>query len=254
MSHFKVPPEWIKIPLNVHYGNRWPMANCSMEMWRKVKKIVAALAILGGVMLVTVATINSFVYRRGRALIRLPDQVKPAKVAVVFGAYVFPNGMPSTAVEDRLLTALDLYKKGTVKKLLLSGDHGQDDYDEVNAMRVYLEQAGVPKSDLFLDHAGFDTYNSMVRARDVFGADDVILVTQEFHLPRALYIADSLGLHAEGVVADRRRLAELDALEWREVGARLKAFAEVSTNRAPVFGGPPIDLDGDATVTHDKAD
>lgn len=210
-------------------------------------------AILGTAMLVSVAIINAYVYRRGIALICTPDEVRPAKVAVVFGAYVYPNGMPSAAVEDRLVTALELYRSGKARKLLLSGDHGQDDYDEVNAMRTYLEKEGVPKSDLFLDHAGFDTYNSMLRARDIFGAKEVILVTQEFHLPRALYIADALGLQAQGVVADRRRLAELDALELREVGARLKAFAEVTIRRKPVFGGPPIDLDGDATVTHDKS-
>ena len=228
------------------------MKNVPLYMLRKVKKVLAILSVLGLVMLLSVASINSYVYRRGRSFIRLPDQVKPVKVAVVFGAYVYPNGTPSHAVEDRLLTALDLYRAGKFSKFLISGDHGQDDYDEVNAMRAYLEEAGVPKSDLFLDHAGFDTYNSMLRARDVFGAKEVILVTQEFHLPRALYIAQALGLQAEGVVADRRNLAGLERLELREVGARLKAFAEVTTHRSPVFGGPAIDLDGDALITHDK--
>jgi SanA protein len=221
-------------------------------MIKKVKKIVTIFAVTAVAVLVAVASVNSVVYRRGRALIRLPDEVKPAKVAVVFGAYVYPNGTPSAAVEDRLVTALDLYRAGKFKKFLISGDHGQDDYDEVNAMRAYLEAEGVPKADLFLDHAGFDTYNSLLRARDVFEAKDVILVTQEFHLPRALYIAQSLGLQAEGVVADRRILAGLERLELREVGARLKAFAEVTTNRSPVFRGPAIDLDGDALLTHDK--
>ena len=219
---------------------------------RKLKRIVSALFLAGLLVVLLSASVNAYVYRNGRALICSPDEVRPVKVALVFGAYVYPNGTPCPAVEDRLVTALELYQSGKVQKLLLSGDHGQDDYDEVNGMRVYLEAHGVPKADLFLDHAGFDTYNSVVRARDVFGARELVLVTQEFHLPRALYIAQSLGLQAQGVVADKRILAEIDSLQVREVGARLKAFAEVTIGRAPVFLGPTISLDGDAAVTHDK--
>lgn len=196
--------------------------------------------------------VNRYVVSQGRPLIQSPGQVQNAEVAMVFGAYVFPNGTPSPALADRLVTALDLYKEGKVSKFLLTGDHGQDDYDEVNAMKTYLERAGVPKEDIFLDHAGFDTYQSLVRARDVFGVKDTILVTQEFHLPRALYIAKSLGLQAEGVTADRRNLLNIQAMEVREMGARLKAFAEVNVGRSPKYLGAPVDLAGDASVTHDK--
>lgn len=150
------------------------------------------------------------------------------------------------------MTALELYRTGKARKFLLSGDHGRDDYDEVNGMRRYLEAQGVPGQHLFLDHAGFDTYNSLLRARDVFGASDIILVTQEFHLTRALYIARALGMTAQGVAADRRVLRDIERLKWREVGARLKAFAEVTSRRSPRHRGPAVDLEGDAMATHDK--
>lgn len=221
-------------------------------MIRKVKKMLGTLFGLGLLSTVVALGVNRYVYSQGRPLIQSPEQVRSAEVAVVFGAYVLPNGTPSSALADRLVTALELYKQGKVAKFLLTGDHGQDEYDEVNAMKAYLERAGVPKEDIFLDHAGFDTYQSLVRARDVFGVKDTILVTQEFHLTRALYIAKSLGLEAEGVTADRRVLVNYRAMEVREMGARLKAFAEVSIGRAPKYLGPPVDLTGNASVTHDK--
>ena len=208
--------------------------------------------LVGGLALGAVVAVNLYVYHQGRRLIVSARQVKPAPVALVFGAYILSDGTPCPAVEDRLLTALDLHQEGKFEKFLISGDHGQEDYDEVNAMKVYLQDRGVPKKLLFLDHAGFDTYQSLVRARDVFGVKQAILVTQAFHLPRALYIAKALGLKAEGVVADRRRLANLRDMAWRERAARLKAFAEVLVGRSPKFLGPTIDLDGDAAVTHDK--
>lgn len=214
--------------------------------------VLTSVAALGLAAVISVASVNAHIYRRGQELVRSLDQVRPVKVGLVLGAYVYPDGTPCSALEDRLLTGLALYRAGKVEKLLLSGDHGRDDYDEVNAMRAYLERCGVPKHHLFLDHAGFDTYNSLVRARDVFGVRDLVLITQRFHLLRALYIASALGLKAVGVEADRRRLADMATLQLREVGARVKAFAEVTVRRAPVYGGPTVDLDGDALVTHDQ--
>lgn len=154
-------------------------------------------------------------------------------------------------LEDRLKVALQLYRAGKAPKLLLSGDHGQVDYDEVGVMRRYLEEQGVPSTDLFLDHAGFDTYDSLYRARAVFQADSLIVVTQAFHLPRALWLGESLGLHVQGVEADLRRWPELERVyRVREHLARLKAFGEVLVGRAPRFLGPAIPITGDGTVTH----
>lgn len=215
-------------------------------------KMLKTLLLLALLVLIAIVVINWLVYRRGRALIRPSEELAPAPVALVFGAYVAPDGTPSSAVEDRLVTAWKLFESGKVAKLILSGDHGQSDYDEVNGMKEYLERRGVPKDVLFLDHAGFDTYDSLLRAREVFGVEEVILVTQEFHLPRALYIADKLGLKAQGAVADRRSLADLGKLQMREVAARIKAFLEVAWGRNPKYLGDPISLDGKASATHDK--
>jgi len=205
---------------------------------------LAAVAIVGGV--------NALVYYAGRHLVVSVPEAKPAQAAIVLGALVFADGRVSDMVTDRLETALDLYRNQKVNKILITGDHGRVEYDEVNTMRRYLEQKGVPTADIFMDHAGFDTYNSMYRARDVFSVHSAVVVTQRFHLPRALYIADRLGLEAQGVVADRWVYANARYYEVRELAARVKAFAEVLTHRRPVYLGPVIPISGDGRLTHDQ--
>lgn len=217
-------------------------------MRRMIKLLLGSLVVCG----LAVLAINRSVNTTGVPLIRSVGDLRPAQVALIFGAYAYPDGTPCYALEDRLNTGLELYEKGIVDKLIVSGDHGSKDYDEVNAMRRYLEAAGVPKDDLFCDHAGFDTYDSLYRARDIFGVQTLVLVTQEFHLPRALYIGESLGLDCEGVVADKRVLPEIRSLEAREVGAKVKAFWDVQSQRFPVFLGPQIALSESAVVTHDS--
>lgn len=212
--------------------------------WRK-----ACLAFLAGGLLVV--GINVRVKSVGQAQIPARDGLVPAEAALVLGAYVYENGGVCPVLQDRLDTALELYRQGLVPKLLLSGDHGQHNYDEVNAMRKYLEAKGVPPEDLFLDHAGFDTYDSLYRARDVFGARRLIVVTQQFHLTRALYIGRGLGLEVQGVPSDRRTLFDQSYYEQREWGARVKAFYDVNSQRSPLLLGPAIDLQGDGRVTHD---
>lgn len=179
------------------------------------------------------------------------DSVEPAPVGIVFGAYVYENGSPCGVLEDRLLTALELYQNGKFEKFILSGDHGQHNYDEVNTMKDYLVNKGVPEEILFLDHAGFDTYDTLYRARDIFGVKKAILVTQDFHLKRALYIASSLGIDAQGVRADRRRIPEIRRYQKRELAANVKAFLDLTRARSPVFLGEEISLDESASVTHD---
>lgn len=201
---------------------------------------------------VTVGGINAVVYLGGKAGIRPAGEVRPAQAALVLGAYVFPDGRPSTMVEDRLLAAFELYRSGKVKKILLSGDHGTVAYDEVNAMRRFLEEKGVPAEEIFLDHAGFDTYDSMYRARDVFQVRSVVVVTQGFHLPRALWLARRMGLDAEGLVADRWVYDGARYYEAREMLARVKAFMEWAVQRKPVFLGPVIPITGDGRATHDQ--
>jgi vancomycin permeability regulator SanA len=174
-----------------------------------------------------------------------------ADCALVLGARVYENGDVSQVLEDRLQTALDLYRAGKVSRILVSGDHHKDGYDEVNAMRRWLEARGVPPGDVFLDHAGLDTYSSMARAREVFRARRVIVVTQRFHLPRALYIARALGLEADGAPADRRVYRGAIWFELREIASRTRAVVDVTTHRTPRHLGPSIPISGDGLATRD---
>lgn len=215
------------------------------------RRIILAFFVMVVLVLVALVGINLWIYHRGNQLIVDVESARPAQAALVLGAYVFPDGGVSGILRDRLETALELYRSKKVQKILVSGDHGAEDYDEVNAMRRFLERRGVPPGDIFMDHAGFDTYDSLFRARDVFQAHSVVVVTQDFHLPRAMYIASCLKLQAEGVRSDLSRYPSENYLRFRETGARIKAFADLLLARKPVFLGPLIPITGDGRRTHD---
>ena len=195
--------------------------------------------------------LNLWVYCRGRAKIVAAEEVATAEAILVLGAQVYESGQVSPILRDRLSMGLQLYQLGVAPKLLVSGDHGREDYDEVNAMRRFLEKKGVPARDIFMDHAGFDTYDSMIRARDVFQVKKVVVVTQYFHLVRALYIARALRLECQGVSSDLSRYSAQTYFQGRELLARIKAFLEVTFGRSPKFGGEPHPITGDGTSTHD---
>ena len=179
--------------------------------------------------------------------------IEPADCALVPGALVYGSGQLSWVLRDRVDYAIALYDDGKVNKLLLTGDHGQKDYDEVNAMKDYAVAQGVPEDDIFLDHAGFSTYESMYRARDVFRASRVIVVTQAFHLSRAVYDARRLGLDAEGVASNPRRYANETKDALRESLARVKDFFYVNLLRPlPKYLDEAIPISGSGTATHDK--
>jgi SanA protein len=173
-----------------------------------------------------------------------------AYTVIVLGASVYANGNLSPILKDRVDTAYELYQARKAKRFLLSGDHGQDNYDEVNAMKDYLNAKGVPDEAIFLDHAGFDTYDSMYRANFIFKVDSAIVVTQRFHLPRALYIANSLNLNYIGVSADKRNYQYLESLERREKIANIKAFWEVLINKKPTYLGEPVPITGDSKLSY----
>lgn len=220
------------------------------KRWRRrCLKGIGLLVLLG---VVAVGGSSAAVYYGGKAHFTGPEAAQPAQAILVLGAYVYPDGRPSDMVVDRLETAFALYQAGKAPKILISGDHGQVDYDEVNAMRRYLEGKGVPTEDIFMDHAGFDTYNSMYRARDIFQVESAIVVTQAFHLPRAVWLARRMGLEAQGVVADRHIYVSAEYYALREAAARVKAFGEVAVHAKPVFLGPTIPITGDGRATHDQ--
>jgi SanA protein len=219
------------------------------KRWKRIILWTLALGLAG---LAALAGINAHVVSASRPYVHPIADVAPAQAAIVLGAYVYPDGRVSDMVADRLEAALTLYQTGKVKKILITGDHGTVEYDEVNTMRRYLEGKGVPTGDIFMDHAGFDTYDSMYRARDVFQVHTAVVVTQGFHIPRAVYIARSLGIEAEGVVADRWKYQAENYYEAREVLARIKAVGRLAVGSKPVFLGPVIPITGDGRATHDQ--
>lgn len=219
----------------------------------KPKRLRAALLILLLLTLLPFA-LSGYVRLRAQAYILAPEKAAGlnADCILVLGAGVWgegANAYASPMLADRLQTALALYEAGASDKLLMSGDHGRADYDEVNVMKAYAENAGVPSQDIFTDHAGFSTYESLYRAREVFRAKRVLIVTQQYHLYRALYVARALGLEAWGVSADLRRYAGQGYYDLREVLARNKDFFMCPFKPKPKYLGEAIPISGDGNLS-----
>ena len=175
--------------------------------------------------------------------------LKDVDCIIVLGCLVKSDGRPSDMLCDRLVTAIGLYQNGAAPKLLMSGDHGTKEYDEVNAMKNFAVDSGVPSEDVFMDHAGFSTYETVYRAKEVFKAKKVIIVTQEYHLYRALYIAERLGLEAYGVPADLHTYRGQSARDLREFLARNKDFIMCIFKPEPTYLGDPIPVSGNGDLT-----
>lgn len=166
-----------------------------------------------------------------------PEQAPPRQVAIVFGAGVWPDGRLSAVLADRVDTAITLYQQGRVKKLLMTGDNSVATYNEPQHMREYALARGVPDEDIVLDYAGRRTYDSCYRARHIFCVTDAILVTQAYHLDRALFLADHLGIDAVGVPADQREYIFIERYWWRELFATALAWWEVFISHpVPIMG------------------
>lgn len=165
------------------------------------------------------------------------EGVPPRRVAVVFGAGITADGRPMAALADRVRTAVELYDAGKVEKLLMTGDNRFVDYNEPESMRQYALAHGVPDGDIVLDYAGRRTYDSCYRANYIFGVQDAILVTQHFHLDRALYTCDKLGIDVVGVAADRRPYAAIRFWWLRELAAVTRAWLDLNfLHPTPVLG------------------
>ena len=173
---------------------------------------------------------------------------------VVLGCAVRPDGTPSPMLAERLDRGVELYENGAAPKLLMSGDHGRVDYNEVGTMKQYAVSAGIPSEDVFMDHAGFSTYESLYRAKEVFGAEKVIVVSQEYHLYRALYIAERMGLDACGVSADYRTYWGQTSRDIREILARAKDFVNTIFWPEPTFLGETIPVSGNGNLTNDTGE
>ncbi len=208
------------------------------------------------IIVIAVLVINWYVKSTATEYIVNPDKLPPADVILVLGAYVYPDGTMSPMLADRINVGYELYQLGKAPKLLVSGDHGRKDYDEVNTMKAYLKSQGIPSENIFMDHAGFSTYESLYRARDIFKVKKVIIVTQKYHLLRAVFIARELGLEAYGASADLHDYGSIMFnYEIREIAARNKDFfLSKFAKPKPTFLGDPIPVFGDGRATDDKQD
>jgi len=169
---------------------------------------------------------------------------------LVLGAGV-KNGQPTPMLSDRLSESVFLYKVNASSRILMSGDHGTKNYDEVNAMKKFAISKGIPTSHIFMDHAGFSTYESIYRAKEIFQAKKIIIVTQEYHLYRALYIANELGVEAVGVSATKRDYGGQFLRDAREFLARGKDFVTCIMKPEPTYLGEEIPVSGNGNITDD---
>jgi SanA protein len=218
----------------------WRRASYPLRRWPRLSKTVISGAFL--LVLVVVGS-NAYVLlsAEGESTGKVAE-VPPAQVAIVPGALVKPDGKMSAMLADRVRQAAALWHAGKVEKILVSGDHHAWAYDEPDTMRKALVSEGVPPRDVFEDHAGFDTWATMVRARGIFGVRDAVVVTQGFHMPRALFLADAAGIQATGLTADLHQWGyQGRKSEVREVLSRVKAIADVTLD-TPAMAGPAIPI------------
>lgn len=220
---------------------------------KKKAKLIIRICLLASISLLILIIVSNVIirYKSRNFIYKNITDVPACYTVIVLGAKVSAHGTPSNYLHDRLEKAIEVYNNHKALRFLLSGDHGQTTYDEVNAMKNYLLDRGIKTEDIFLDHAGFDTYSTMVRAKNVFLIKDAIIVSQEFHLPRAVYIARSVGLDARGINADNNDYAGLKQLKGREILARVKAFVEVMFHKNPRFLGEQIPITGDSRLSYD---
>lgn len=199
--------------------------------------------LVGSVGLVTAGLLAPRLYTElmYRTHITTAEAAPQQRVAIVFGAGLWRDGRPAPVLYDRVTTAVALYQQGKVQKLLLSGDNRFEDYNEPQAMRQTALDLGVPDEALVLDYAGRSTYDTCYRAQAIFGVTEALLVTQNFHLPRALFVCDALGINAQGVLADQRtyRRSSLAYWNFREIFATANAWWDVTVaHPTPVLGEP----------------
>lgn len=168
---------------------------------------------------------------------------------LILGAGIWGD-KPSPMLEDRLKEGIVLYKQGTTKKIIMSGDHSREDYDEVKIMKEYAESEGVPSEDIFMDHAGFSSYDSVYRAKEIFGVQKMIIVTQKYHLYRSLYIAKKLGIEAYGIESNLRTYPGQVFREIREILARDKDYFKCIMKPEASIMGEKISLDGSGDITN----
>ena len=224
------------------------------KLYRVLLICLAVILMLGVLGVGAVLGINSHVIQSTRDQILTTEDaalLEDVDCIIVLGCKVKSDGEPSDMLEDRLRRGVELFQAGAAPKLLMSGDHGTMTYNEVQSMKQYAMDHDIASSDIFMDHAGFSTYESIYRALDIFQADKIIIVSQEYHLYRALYIANALGIEAYGVHADYRNYAGQSGYDLREILARNKDFLTSIFKPEPTYRGEVIPIWGNGDLTND---
>lgn len=220
----------------------------------KIIKIIIYLIIMMVLMILLIFGIDFYVKEstKNRILTKKDySKLEEIDCIIVLGAGVW-GGRPSPMLKDRLDKAISLYKENVSSKIIMSGDHGKEDYDEVNIMKNYAIEKGISSEDIFMDHAGFSTYDSIYRAKEIFKAKKIVIVTQKYHLYRALYISKSLGVQAYGVMAEPKKYGGQLYREVREVLARDKDFVKCMLKPSSTYLGEEIPVHGNGNITNDK--
>ncbi|SKB86058.1 SanA protein [Salegentibacter holothuriorum] len=199
-----------------------------------LKKLILAFALFVVISILIVFGLEAYIQKETSNLIYSEiTEVPKAKTGIILGASVYADGKLSPILKDRVETAYTLYELNKIENFLISGDHRTNDYDEVNAIKNYLLKKGVPSKAIILDHSGFDTYDSMFRAKAVFNIEDAIVITQKFHLPRSIYIAKNLDTSYKGFEAAPVAYTSSETIKRREQLANFKAIWELVTNQKP---------------------
>lgn len=224
-----------------------------MKKWLKIICVVLVSSMI--VCAVGVLSVNAHIKSVGRSRMLTVDEaaeLSDVDCIIVLGCQVRADGSLSDMLHDRLARGVEVYQAGAASKLLMSGDHGRTNYDEVGAMKRFAINNGISSENVFMDHAGFSTYETMYRAKEIFQAKKVVIVTQEYHLYRALYIAKQLGMDAYGVSADLRTYSGQTKRDVREVLARCKDFGMCIFKPEPTYLGEAIPVSGNGDATNDE--
>ena len=215
-----------------------------------IKKLVSAAICIGIICAIAVFGINFYVKKSAEKYILTPENAGSGYDCILVLGCGVHGSTPSHMLEDRLLQGIELYKNGASGKLLMSGDHGRKNYDEVNVMKDFSTDRGIASEDVFMDHAGFSTYESMYRAKEIFKAEKILIVTQNYHLYRAIFDARALGLDAYGVASDPRSYSGQLYRDIREILARNKDFAYSIIKPEPTYLGEAIPVQGNGNQTN----
>lgn len=220
-----------------------------------MKTAIIVMCVLVALAAFISAEINAYViykYKKNILTVEESTEIKDVDCVMVLGAKVNSDGSPCLMLRDRLDKGIEVYKANVTNRILMTGDHGKTDYDEVNNMKEYAIDKEVIKDEVFMDHAGFSTYESMYRAKEVFGVKKMIIVTQEYHMHRSLYIANKLGIEAYGVCAEDISYPNQFKREVREVAARIKDVWTTVFRPEPTYLGEAIPISGNGEMTDDQ--